>query len=131
MRCFEILNLSDGGKPASNLNFLDRNDALRYQKMLLWPFENLGYMPMSDGRRLKLNEVHLKVEPRMIPGAYDAALDWVLWHKDGKLGYSPVVPGRCFDASEWREVPQADRLDPMRAPLLAEAERHLLDNRFD
>ena len=131
LKCFQLINVTDSGLPASNLNFLDRNDALRYQKMLLWPFENLGYMPLSDGRKIKLSEVVLKVESRMIPGLYDPALDWVLSHKDGKLGFSAVVPGRCFDPDEWREVSEADRLDPNRAPLLAEAERHLLDNKFD
>lgn len=124
MKAFR-LTLSPSGELATPLHFLDRSDCTRYQKMLLAPWEALGYYQSPAGEKIPLAKVQLRIEPALIPGIFDADLDWIVWRKDGALGYVPLVPGRCFDAGAWRPVTDQDRRDPTLAPKLANAEREL------
>jgi hypothetical protein len=125
MKIFRVINLSDHYLPATNLVFLDRADAQRYQKVLLWPFETLGYFSNSDGSRMPLDQVQFRVELQMMPAVHHAGLDWILWKKEGKLVYTPVVPGRCFDPEDYRVVGEHEMSDPELGPKIVEAEAQL------
>jgi hypothetical protein len=111
--------------PASPLHFLDRSDAARYQKILLWPWESLGYFQPLDGPKISLKDLQIRVDAVTLPGIYAAELDWALWRQSGELGFAPFVPGRAFDPGAWRAVSDQDRRDPMLAPKIANAEREL------
>lgn len=127
MKFFRVVHQAEeAARLASPLWFLDRNSASRYLKPLLYPWEPLGYFRMPDTREeIPLGLLKLKVESVLLPASYDADLDWVCWRLHGEFGYSPVVPGRCFDPADWRKVPDAERRDPILAPKIAEAERNL------
>jgi hypothetical protein len=131
LKCFRIINLSDHYLPATNLYFLDRADAQRYQKVLLWPYETLGYFSNSDGSKLALDAVQFRVELQMLAAIYHAGLDWVLWKKEGKLVYTPLVPGRCFDPESYRQVGEHEMSDPDLGPKIVEAEGQLGDHKAE
>lgn len=127
MKAFRLV-LSPDDLPASPLHFLDRSDASRYQKILLWPWEALGYFQTETGNKIPLGQLQMRVEPVSIPGIFEPDLDWVLWKVDGKLGFVPLVPGRCFDPGAWRTIHDHDIRDPMMAPKIAHASRELDDS---
>jgi hypothetical protein len=124
MKAFRLI-LSSTGEAASPLYFLDRSDANLYQKTLLWPWQTLGYFQSEDGHKFSLEGLQFRVEPEIIPGIHDPELDWILWRKDNELGYTPLVPGRCFDTRSWRAINDHDRRDPILTPKIAHAEREL------
>jgi hypothetical protein len=124
MKAFRLV-LDPGGIPASPLHFLDRGDASQYQKILLWPWKVLGYFQSADGAKWPLEGLRFRVEPALLPGIHDPALDWVLWRNQNVLGYVPLIPGRCFDPESWRAIQDQDLRDPILAPQIAEAERQL------
>jgi hypothetical protein len=110
---------------ASNLHFLERLDANRYQKMLLWPWESLGYFQSPAGNKYSLPGVKFQVELVSLPGIYYQELDWVAWRNSGELVYTPIVPGRCFDPKNFRPISEQDRIDPIMGPKIANLERAL------
>jgi hypothetical protein len=124
VKAFRLV-LSSNGEAASDLHFLDRSDASRYQKILLWPWLSLGYFQAESGEKFPLAGLQFRVEPVILPGIHEPELDWVVWRKDGLLGSCPIVPGRCFDPSSWRPISDHDRRDPIIAPKIAHAEREL------
>ena len=124
MRVFHLA-MAHNGQPASPLHFLDRSDANRYQKILLWPWETLGYFQSEGGEKIELKQQQLRVESSAIPGIFEPELDWMLWKVDGILGYVPLVPGRCFDPGAWRSINDHDLRDPIMAPKIAHAAREL------
>ena len=124
MKAYHLV-IATSGDEASPLHFLDRSDASRYQKILLWPWEHLGHYQAPNGEIVPLAKIQFRVEPVVLPGIYDPDLDWIVWRKNKQLGYAPLVPGRCFDPSAWHLVTDQDRRDPVLSPKLAHAEREL------
>jgi hypothetical protein len=124
MKAYRLV-MAEGGAPASPLHFMDRSDASRYQKILLWPWEGLGYFQPEGQASLALAQARVRVESAALPGVYDPDLDWVVWRKDATLGYVPLLPGRCFDPGSWRAVSDHDLNDPIMAPKVAQARREL------
>ena len=127
MKAFRLI-LTNSESPASPLHFLDRSDASRYQKILVMPFEPLGYFQVEGGQQFPLSNLNFRVEAVSLPGIFDTELDWVMWKIDGHLGFVPLVPGRCFDPSAWRTINDHDHRDPIMAPKIAHAERELEDS---
>lgn len=124
MRAYRLI-MSATGKPVSELHFLDRSDANRYQKILLWPWLVVGYFQSDDGQKFPLEGLLFRVDTVSVPGVYTEELDGVVSRQGGTLGYTPVVPGRCFNPSSWRSFKDLDREDPILAPKIAHAEREL------
>ncbi len=125
MKCYRIVNYSDGGRLATPLHFLDRGDAQRYFKTWAWPWEPIGAFIASDGHSLPLSRVELRIEPVSLKAWYAADLEWVVIKKDEVLGYFTIVPGRCFDPEDWRPLSDIEQRDPVLAPKIAEAARNL------
>jgi hypothetical protein len=121
MQAFRLI--SPDGDFATPLHFVDRSDAARYQKILLWPWEPLGFYQEPNGTRHQLAGLRFNVEATSLPAMLDPDLNWLVWKRDGVFGYVPLLPGRCFDPGSWRPMAESDRRDPVMAPKIAHAER--------
>jgi hypothetical protein len=124
MKAYRLV-MADSAGAASPLYFIDRLEANRYQKILFWPWEGLGYFQAEGQQRRALADAKVRVEVVTLPGIHDAELDWILWAKEGQLGYVPMLPGRCFDPGAWRAISDHDLRDPIMAPKIAHAQREL------
>jgi hypothetical protein len=92
---------------------------------LLLPWEPLGYYQDEKGQKFPLKQLQFRAEVAILPGIYDADLDWILWKVNETLGYVPLVPGRFFDPGSWRSISDQEMRDPIVAPKVAHAEREL------
>jgi hypothetical protein len=112
-------------KPASGLLFLKREDALKYQDLVRWPYANSGRWPLPGGLDIPLDRLDLRVEAVDLPGELEQSLDLVVMEREGRLGGAALLPGDCFDPAEWEAFTPEDLAHPVTGPLMEAAGKKL------
>lgn len=113
MRFYRLHNVSEGA-PASELLFLRREDAERYQEILRWPYAVTGLWPLAAGGEMPLDGVRFAAEAVEMDASVEEGLGLVALARNGALGGAPLLPGDCFDPGQWRECPPEERRHPVR-----------------
>ncbi len=107
MRLYRVWNLTEHG-PATPLHFLERQGADRFVTIFHWPHETTGLYLSQDGVESPLDQLQLRVESIEMPILVDDALESVFSFKEGELGRSYLLPGRCFDPDDWKPVTEIE-----------------------
>jgi hypothetical protein len=112
-------------KPASGLLFLKREDALKYQDLVRWPYANSGRWPLPGGLDMPLALLDLRVEAVDFPGVLEKTLSLVVLEREGRLGGAALLPGDCFDPGEWEAFTPEELAHPVHGPLMEQAGKRL------
>jgi hypothetical protein len=124
MKLYRLYNQTES-KPASALLFLKREDALKYQDLVRWPYATSGRWPLPGGLDIPLDRLELRVESVDLPGELEKTLALVVMEHEGRLGGAALLPGDCFDPGEWEAFTPEDLAHPVKGPLMEAAGKRL------
>jgi len=120
MKLYRLYNQTEL-KPASGLLFLKREDALKYQDLVRWPYANSGRWPLPGGLDIPLDRLELRVEVVDLPGELEKTLALVVMEHEGRLGGAALLPGDCFRPRGMGGLHAEDLAHPVKGPLMEAA----------